>query len=143
MLLWWVLGLAVAQAAVADVLVREGYVRGLPPGQPTTAAFMRLLNRGEVAVTINRVESDSSERAEFHAHRHSDGLMRMERIEQVKIPPGGEFILAPGDHHLMLINLHKALREGDEVAITLSTAQGDSYSVVLPVRSVLNEHRHH
>ncbi|MFA7553957.1 MAG: copper chaperone PCu(A)C [Spongiibacteraceae bacterium] len=129
-------------AARADVLVEEGYVRGLPPGQPTTAAFMRLVNKGDAAVTINAAKSDSAERVEFHVHKHQNGMMRMEQVNNVVIPAGGEFVLVPGGYHLMLIGLHKPLREGDDVDIELYTEKLETIQLRLPVRSVLNEHQH-
>lgn len=138
-MLW---GLLLVNSVQAEITVADGYVRGLPPGQPTTAAFMRLINSGDSAVTIARVLTDSAETAEFHAHQHRDGLMRMTPVEHITIPAGGEFVLAPGDHHLMLIDLLKPLREGDQVTITLQSVQGEAVRAVLPVRSVLNEHRH-
>ena len=132
-----------SMTAVAELNVKEGYVRGLPPGQSTTAAFMHLLNSSDTAVTIISAVSDSAEKAEIHAHRHHNGMMSMERVQSITIPAKGEFVLAPGDHHLMLINLYKPLQEGDVVAIELMADSGVVLNLHLPVRSVLNEHKFH
>lgn len=120
----------------------DGYVRGLPPGQPVTAAFMRLVNPDDQALEIVAATTGSAERAEIHAHRHRDGMMSMERVDSISVPAKGEFVLAPGGHHLMLINLHKPLREGDTVSIELTDNNGKVLALKLPVRSVLNEHNH-
>lgn len=130
-------------AANAELLITDGYVRGLPPGQPNTAAFMRLVNRGEQALTINHAESAVAELAEFHGHQQKDDMLRMQRLDGITIAAGAEFVLQPGERHLMLMNLLRPLREGDQVAITLRTTQGETVTALLPVRSVLNEHRHH
>ncbi|MEE8056251.1 MAG: copper chaperone PCu(A)C [Pseudomonadales bacterium] len=127
----------------AELEIEGGYVRGLPPGQPVTAAFMRLINTGNSAVEINAATTDSAERAEIHVHRHSHGMMRMERVGSIIVPANGDFILAPGEYHLMLINLHKPLREGDSVNIELHSKSGDVLTAQLSVRSVLNEHHEH
>jgi copper(I)-binding protein len=144
--LWGCLGAVVVfftAVANADLLIRDGYVRGLPPGQPNTAVFMRLVNDGGESITINHSKSDSSESAEFHGHKHHNGLMRMEQVESITIPAGEEFVFEPGDHHLMLLGLIKPLRDGDQVTINLQATNGQSFTAQLPVRSVLNEHRHH
>ena len=138
-----VLIVAFSTTVAAKVSVEQGYVRGLPPGQPNTAAFMRLVNQSEESIIIDRVISASAKLAEFHAHSHSDGMMRMVKQDSITIPAGGKFVLKPGGYHLMLIDLVNPLREGDEVDITLYTAEGEAISLRLPVRSVLNEHKHH
>ena len=131
--------LLMTTAAQAAVEIRDGYVRGLPPGQPVTAAFMRLVNSGGSPVNIVAAATDSAERAEIHTHRHRDGMMSMEQVESITVPANGALRLAPGKFHLMLINLHKPLVEGDTVMIELRTDSGDAITARLPVRSVLNE----
>jgi copper(I)-binding protein len=130
-------------AVSAELLIADGYVRGLPPGQPNTAAFMRLVNRGTEPLTINHAESAAAELAEFHGHQQKGGMVRMHKLDGITIAAGEEFVLLPGDHHLMLLKLLRPLREGDQVAITLRATNGESATALLPVRSVLNEHRHH
>lgn len=130
-----------ALGARADISVEAGYVRGLPPGQTVTAAFMRLINDGAQAVVITGASSKSAERAEFHAHQHSGGMMSMKRVDKIVVPANGVFELKPGDHHLMLINLVGFLREGDFVDLTLEMQSGETITLTLPVRSVLNEHK--
>ncbi|MFT5691139.1 MAG: copper(I)-binding protein [Oceanicoccus sp.] len=125
----------------ADVSIEEGYVRGLPPGQTVTAAFMRLKNDGDQSVVITGASSKSAERLEFHAHHHSGGMMSMKRVDNIVVPAKGVFDLKPGDHHLMLINLVGFLREGDSVDLILEMQSGETIALTLPVRSVLNEHK--
>jgi copper(I)-binding protein len=139
-----VVGLFVAASTVwSEVEVQEAYVRGLPPGQTVTAAFMRLVNKAKLPVEIVSADSDSAERAEIHAHRHHNGMMSMEPVASITVPAEGEFVLAPGEYHLMLINLHQPLADGDSVTIRLRTASGKVITAQLPVQSVLNEHKHH
>ena len=134
------IGCALAATIVqAGLEVQNGYVRGLPPGLPVTAAFMHLVNGSDKAVEIVNVTTDSAERAEIHAHYHRDGMMRMEQVTSIIVPAHDEFVLAPGGYHLMLINLNGLLREGDLVSIKMISSDGEVITVQLPVRSVLNE----
>lgn len=127
----------------ADVTIEEGYVRGMPPGHPVTAAFMRLVNSGDKDVIIDSGSASVAKVVEFHTHINRDGKMSMQQMPSITVPAGGEFVLEPGKHHLMLIDLTQALREGDTVTVTLSSGNEAVVSAELPVRSVLNEHQHH
>ncbi|ARN76302.1 hypothetical protein BST96_05040 [Oceanicoccus sagamiensis] len=126
-------------SALAELTIKDGYVRGLPPGQPNTAAFMRLVNSGDQDVVITAADSNGAELAEVHSHKHQNGMMSMEKVDQVTVPAKGEFVLAPGKYHLMLIRLTKPLREGDEVEVRLLNGDVELTRATLPVRSVLNE----
>ena len=125
--------------ALAELSIQQGYVRGLPPGQPTTAAFMRLVNTGDEDIVVTGAASSGARTAEIHSHKHHHGMMSMEKVDRVVIPANGEFVLASGQYHLMLINLTKPLREGDQVQIRLLNGDAELTSAILPVRSVLNE----
>lgn len=131
-----------ATVTTANVTVEDGHVRGLPPGQTVTAAFMRLLNHGDEPVTLVAASSDRSDKVEVHATRHSDNMMHMEKVDSIVIPAGGEFVFASGQYHLMLVDLVNPLRDGEMVDITLSFSNDSVLTVSLPVRSVLNEHMH-
>lgn len=138
-----VVSMVLSAMSSAELRIEEGFVRGLPPGQQTTAAFMRLVNDGDSDTTVIAASSDSADRAEIHAHIHRDGMMSMQRVDSIVVPAKTEFVLEPGEHHLMLINLHRPLNESDKVYVELQTAAGDKINAILPVRSVLNEHKHH
>ncbi len=123
----------------AELLVEDGFVRGLPPGQSVTAAFMTLKNPGTVDLVLTEGRSPVAEKVEFHQHSHEGGMMRMRQVPQLLVPAGGELTLAPGDLHLMLIGLQQVLQEGDTVSIELCAAVEGCKSIELPVISVLNE----
>jgi periplasmic copper chaperone A len=127
----------------AELQFNEAYVRGLPPGQPVTAAFMTLHNTGLAPVEIVSASSDSAKTAEIHEHLHREGMMRMQKVDSAIVPAGGNLVMKPGGYHLMLMQLHKPLKEGDTVSIQFQSKSGETFSAKLPVRSVLNEHKHH
>ena len=127
------------QVALAQLVVEDGYVRGLPPGQEVTAAFMTLRNAGEAELRITGASSPVAERAEFHAHRHVDGMMRMQLQPEVILPARAALRLEPGRLHLMLIGLHRQLQPGETVPIILQGDGFDRLQVELPVVSVVDE----
>lgn len=134
-----VLSLVLSSAfAQADSLqIREGYVRELPPGQSTSAAFMDVVNSGGRPVAIVAAVSDVSQSAEVHQHKHVNGSMSMEQVRRLVIPPRDHVLFAPGGYHLMLINLKRSLRAGENVTITLLDEEGKSYTARVPVVKML------
>lgn len=130
--------LLAACALQADLTIEQAYVRGMPPGQSVTAAFMRLSNKGEEPLTLVRASSSFASIVEIHGHSHDNGVMRMRRVAELTIGAGESVTLAPGELHLMFMGLKKSPMEGDTVDLELCT--GDScWSYTLPVKSVVNE----
>lgn len=128
-----------AEPIVDELVFERAYVRALPPTQTVTAAFMRLLNKSNTPIAIVGAQSTIAEKAEIHAHSHRNGMMRMERVNRISVPAHGEFVLASGGHHLMLMGLKKTLVEGDKVVIELLAEDGRIFKQEVLVRSVLNE----
>lgn len=132
------LGVMASVADAAETLqVREAYVREMPPGQSTSAGFMKLVNSGKRPVALIGATSDGAGAVEIHRHRHENGMMQMERVTRVEVPAQGQLVFAPGGYHLMLINLKRSYRAGDKINITLLDEEGKSYSAVFPVVNVV------
>ena len=122
-----------AKVFAGGLQIREGYIRELPPGQTTSAAFMDIVNSGDKPVAIVGANSDSAGSAELHTHQHSNGMMQMVPVKRLEIPARGHVLLAPGGYHLMLINLKHSLKSGELVGITLFDEEGKFYSAKIPV----------
>ena len=45
--------------------------------------------------------------------------MRMRRVSAIEVHPGESLVLAPRGNHVMLIGLHKSLKEGQTFAVHL------------------------
>ena len=135
--------LCLSQYATAQLSIEEGYVRGLPPGQPVTAAFMQLVNNGSQAVTIKDIHSDQAEKVEIHQSLQQGDRVRMQRVPSLSLAPGETIKLEPNGYHLMLIDLRSPLKEGGQVSLRLLYSDESVQSIKLPVRSVLNEDNHH
>jgi copper(I)-binding protein len=134
-----ILAICWASIAAAHIEVSDMYVRGLPPGQPNTAAFMTVLNDTTDEMTLVGVESSAAKAAEMHRHSHANGVMRMRQVSAIDLQSGEQFIFSPGGYHIMLIGLHKPLRHGDSIDLQLNFASGAKMALTVPVRSVLKE----
>ena len=129
-----------AVTACSDGLtVSDAYIRGLPPGQAVTAAFMTLTNGLNHECRLVGATSPVAGSAEIHAHTHQNGTMSMRPVDEVVLPKGGSVSFEPGGYHLMLFGLQKSLSDGDEHRVTLLFEGCPKVTVTMPVHSVLRE----
>jgi copper(I)-binding protein len=131
------LSLLGAAAAQADSLSVEGaQVRAVPPGSPTTAAFMTLTNPGETDLALVGGASPLAGHLELHNHVMVDGVMQMRRVDAIPLPAGETVRLAPGGWHLMMFELVATPAEGERVELTLMLDSGETLTVEAPVQRV-------
>lgn len=125
-----------SQAADAEPLaVNAPYVRLVPPGTPTSAAFMNIRNPGNTDRKLLRVDSPSAKAVELHNHINENGMMKMRQVREILIPAKGETALKPGSYHVMLIDLKQTLKEGESVPLTLTFDDGSSQKINAPIKS--------
>jgi len=127
-------------AANTQLQVRDGYVRGLPPGSANTSAYMILVNNSNEDLVLIGANTAAANSVMIHnSVRQADGMMTMEHVMSATIPARGQLALKTGGMHLMLMGLKKPLRDGNSVNLTLQFAGGFVHNIDLPVVSVLNE----
>ena len=127
-------------ACSGDTLVADNArIRGLPPGQTVTGAFLQLRNLTASEQVLVGVTAPFADRAEIHSHSHSDGMMRMRQVERVAIAAGQTQAFEPGGYHIMLFGLSRSLRDGEQLPLILTFASGEQLQVQAQVQSVLQE----
>ena len=140
-----VLGLA-STATLAQVTVGEPWVRGTVESQMATGAFMRL-----TAATDARLLGARSPVAgivEIHEMALENNVMRMREISRLDLPAGRTVELRPGGYHVMLLDLKRTLKPGEEVPITLEIEQGGKRmsvqvkAIVRPLTSATTAPKH-
>jgi copper(I)-binding protein len=123
--------------SVADqVEVEDPYVRGVPPGQPNSASFLRLTNHGSVDSALVGARSPVAKVVELHTHTMEGGMMRMRPVEKIDLPAGKQVALQPGGLHVMLIGLKQKLVPGERIPLTLLFADGSEKALEAPVRKL-------
>lgn len=123
-----------AGTAADGVSVGDPYVRLAPPGQKVTGAFMMFRNADDKDHKVVKAESAVAGVTELHTHVNEGGMMKMRQVKEIEIKAKGETALKPGGLHIMLIDLKQALKEGENVAITVTFEDGSSKKLEAPVR---------
>lgn len=123
-------------AAAADIEISDPWARASVGTARPGVACMRIENRSEEPAVLTGVATAVAERPELHHTVVRDGQVRMRPVEDLKISAGGSAALAPGGLHVMLVGLKRELDEGDSFQLTLRFADGDAYSVTVPVVSI-------
>jgi copper(I)-binding protein len=125
---------SLALAAEAELTVVDAVVRAVPPGTPTTLAFMTIKNSGSVDRKLLKADSPVAKTVELHNHINDNGVMRMRQVQEIEVKAKGQAELKTGSYHVMLIDLKQTLKEGDSVPITLTFDDGSTKKIEAPVK---------
>ncbi len=112
--------------------VRAAWVRGLLPGQDTTAGYLTIQNPGTNPLALVSVTSPAARVIELHVMKTEDGMMSMRQVERIEIPPRDQVTFEPGGAHLMLIGFQPL----SEIDLRLVFDDGRVVTVKAPVRNV-------
>ncbi|MDP3843888.1 MAG: copper chaperone PCu(A)C [Oxalobacteraceae bacterium] len=106
-----------ATAALAQVEVKDPWVRATVQQQKTTGAFMQLSARQDARLV--EVRSPAAGVVEIHQMSMANNIMRMRAVPGLDLPAGKPVDLKPGGYHIMLVNLKQQIKAGDLVPLTL------------------------
>lgn len=125
-----------SSAAFAQVTVGDPWIRATVPAQKTAGAFMQL--RSPKAMRLVDVQSPVAGRAEVHQMAMEGQTMRMQKVDGLDLPAGQTVNLSSGGYHVMLFDLKKQLKEGEQVPLTLTFVGSDktreNVTVQVPVK---------
>lgn len=140
--------------SASPIMIVQPWARATPPGAPTAAAYLTIMNHGTEPDVLIGGSSPQSERVEFHQSTTENGIMKMRPATSgIAIPAGGTVELKPdGGYHVMLSGLKAPLRSGTMLPVTLRFAKAGSIEVVFAVEPIgargpsggaATEHQHH
>jgi len=102
----------------AEVSISNAWVRENAPGQKIGAAYMTLKSPESRKLVYVEAPSNAGS-VEIHSMSMSNGIMKMRMLEELTIEANEPVSLKPGSFHLMLMDLKKPLKAGDEVTFRL------------------------
>jgi copper(I)-binding protein len=132
-----VIGLVGAAAGDTAIRIEDPWVRrapALPGSESRTAAYLTIWNQGEIWDVLLSASADVAASIELHETRNMAGMMMMEPVSKIILPPGERVALQPGGYHLMLIGLGRALAPGETVTFTLRFERAGPVTVQARVR---------
>jgi copper(I)-binding protein len=121
-------------AAEGDFTVTDAYVRAVPPGTPTSLAFMTIKNSSDADRKLVKADSPVAKTVELHNHTNENGVMKMRQVKEIIVKAKGQAELKTGSYHVMLIDLKQTLKEGDTVPVMLTFDDGSTKKLELPVK---------
>ncbi len=121
---------------IADVAIKDAWVRTTVPGQKASGAFMTLTSKADLKLV--GASSPVAGVTEVHEMKMSGDVMQMRAIPSLDLPAGKAVALRPGGLHVMLLDLKAALPKDSTVPMTLvfKDAKGvqSQLQISLPVR---------
>jgi len=129
-----------AGAAQAAVQVGGAWARATMPGQKVAGVYLQI--ESNVKARLVGVRTSAAKGAEVHEMSHSDGVMRMRKLESLELPAGRPVVLKPGGLHIMLLDIRQPLQPGQRVPLTLIVEAGGErveVAVDAEVRPLLEE----
>jgi copper(I)-binding protein len=121
-----------ATALEAAQLEAELWARATVPGAKAGAAYGRISNLANEAITLDALTSGVAGMIEIHETVMDGGMMRMRSRMPLEIAPGQSLVLEPGGLHIMLMNLTGSLEANSSFELVLEF--GDVGNVVTDVR---------
>jgi VCBS repeat-containing protein len=122
--------------AFAQVSVIDPWVRATVPAQKASGAFMGL--KSAKAARLVAASTPVAGKVEIHQMEMQGSTMRMHAVDGIDLPAGKDVNLASGGYHIMLLDLKRQLKDGEQVPLTL-TVQGadgkrENVEVTAPVK---------
>ncbi|VXB01265.1 copper chaperone PCu(A)C [Massilia sp. 9I] len=126
-------GSLLSASVFAQVSVSDPWIRATVPAQKVTGAFMRV--QSATPARLLGVQTEVAGRAELHEMAMEGQTMRMRGVESIELPAGKPVNLASGGYHVMLMDLKRQVKEGENVDLTLQVqdAAGKRQDVKLSV----------
>jgi hypothetical protein len=122
-----------SSSSLAQVQVKDPWVRATVPQQTGTGAFMKLESAQDARLVS--ASSPVADVVELHEMKMENDVMKMRAVPSVAIPAGKGVELKPGGYHVMLMNLKGQVKEGDTVPITLVVEGKDGKRHTLEVKA--------
>ncbi len=119
--------------ALAQVTVKDAWVRATVPAQMATGAFMQL--QAAQATRLVAARSPVAGVVEIHEMTMVDNVMRMRAVPGLDLPAGKAVELKPGGYHVMLMDLKGQVKEGQSVPLTLVVEGRDKKRQTVEVKA--------
>ncbi|WP_029523456.1 copper chaperone PCu(A)C [Persephonella sp. KM09-Lau-8] len=127
-------GLVSCVLAAPEIIVKDPWVRAVPPTMKNTALFMVIENKGDAEDSLIDVKTEICNQSMIHKTENSNGVMKMVHVEKVVIPPKSTVVFKPGGFHVMLMGLKNPIKPGQMLKFTLIFEKTGAKTIEAPVK---------
>ena len=120
---------------MAQVTVKDPWVRATVPAQKATGAFMQITSAQDARLVEAR--SPVAGVVEVHEMVMEKEVMKMRAMKGLDLPAGKTVELKPGGHHVMLMDLKEQMKEGTTVPVTLVVESKDRKRSTVEVKAAV------
>ena len=133
MFIW--LGVLLLTACRADkgIEIHSAWMRPVSQGE-NGAIYFVIHNHSSQADELISVTSDIAAAAEMHESKMNGDIIQMNKVESVPLEAYAQIEFAPGELHVMLVDLTNDLKAGDQIEVILHFKNSEDIKVAIPVR---------
>lgn len=114
------------QAEAGALVLKDGYVGAKDTSKSMTAVFGDLTNTTDKDIHLTRVTGTMP--GVYQYHEVVNGVMR-ETEDGLIVPANGSVHMAPGGHHIMIMENNENIAAGDALTLTLTDEEGKTYEL--------------
>jgi periplasmic copper chaperone A len=120
-----------------DLVITQAWSRATPGGAKVGGGYLTIENRGSAPDRLIGGSADVAGKVQVHEMAINNGVMTMRPLDKgLTIEPGKTVKLAPGGHHLMLLDLKSPLKQGDKLPVTLEFEKAGQVKLSFDVQGV-------
>ena len=116
-----------------NIYLGDAYSKEMPPFSENIAVYITVGNLGDHGISLENVTSEDADSAMIHRSIMKNGMITMEYLSELYIPPRGNIRLEPGGLHIMLVGLKRSFRAGDKIRMNLNFSNGLVLKVDVPI----------
>lgn len=125
------------EVKAGDLVISQAWSRATPGGAKIGGGYLTIENKGAAADRLIGGSTEIAGKAELHEMAVNNGVMKMRPLDKgLTIEPGKTVKLAPGGYHLMLLDLKRPLKQGEQVPVTLEFEKAGKVKLSLDVQGV-------
>jgi copper(I)-binding protein len=100
----------------------------------SNSAIYMTINNPSQADALVEARCDVAATVELHMTTMESGVMKMQAQDSIALPVNGQVKLEPGGLHVMLINLRRDLKAGDQFPVTLRFQHAQEMTLQVQVK---------
>jgi copper(I)-binding protein len=130
---------AAAQAhdyELKSLTISNPFARATPPGAAAGGVFLTIRNQGSEADRLLRATSPVAGLVELHEMTMDGGVMKMRAVSRIEVKPGATVELKPGGLHVMLEELKRPLKQGEQLPMSLTFEKAGTVEVIVDVEAM-------